>query len=103
MKCSGIRISTIRPLKANEATGEQALAAGERVFLAGPLTSETASESTLFEFSLNGHKLRPRKGGWKTGATGMKRLLKSNRLLKTKMAVFRVCKFIKTFSAILLR
>jgi adenine-specific DNA-methyltransferase len=75
---------TIRPLKANETSGEQALAEGERVFLAGPLTSETASESTLFEFSLNGHKLRPRKGGWKTGATGMERLLKSNRLLKTK-------------------
>ncbi|MBB5034120.1 site-specific DNA-methyltransferase [Prosthecobacter vanneervenii] len=75
---------TIRPLKASEASGEQALAEGERVFLAGPLTSETASESTLFEFSLNGHKLRPRKGGWKTGAAGMERLLKSNRLLKTK-------------------
>ena len=75
---------TIRPLTANETNGEQALAEGERVFLAGPLTSETASESTLFEFSLNGHKLRPRKGGWKTGATGMERLLKSNRLLKTK-------------------
>ncbi len=75
---------TIRPLKAAETSGEQALAEGERVFLAGPLTSETASESTLFEFSLNGHKLRPRKGGWKTGATGMERLLKSNRLLKTK-------------------
>ena len=75
---------TIRPLKANETRGEQALAEGERVFLAGPLTSETASESTLFEFSLNGHKLRPRKGGWKTGAAGMERLLKSNRLLKTK-------------------
>ena len=75
---------TIRPLKANEANGEQALGEGERVFLAGPLTSETASESTLFEFTLNGHKLRPRKGGWKTSATGMERLLKANRLLKTK-------------------
>ena len=75
---------TIRPLKASEARGEQALAEGARIFLAGPLTSETASESTLFEFSLNGHNLRPRKGGWKTGAAGMERLLKANRLLKTK-------------------
>ena len=75
---------TIRPLKATEASGEQALAEGERVFLAGPMTSETASESTLFEFNLNGHKLRPRKGGWKTGATGMERLQRANRLLKTK-------------------
>jgi len=75
---------TIRPLKASEANGEQALAEGDRIFLAGPLTSETASASTLFEFTLNGHKLRPRKGGWKTGAGGMERLLKANRLLKTK-------------------
>jgi len=78
---------TIRPLKAIEASGEQPLTEGERVFLAGPMTSETASESTLFEFSLSGHKLRPRKGGWKTGAVGMERLVKSNRLLKTKQFV----------------
>ncbi len=90
---------TIRPLSAKEASGEQALAEGERVFLAGPLTSETASESTLFEFSLNGHRLRPRKGGWKTGATGMERLLKSNRLLKTKEFVnYKI--FFKDFAAV---
>ncbi len=90
---------TIRPLKVNETTGEQALSDGERIFLAGPLTSETASESTLFEFSLNGHKLRPRKGGWKTGAVGMERLLKSNRLLKTKEFVnYKI--FFKDFAAV---
>ncbi len=90
---------TIRPLTAKETTGEQLLAEGERVFLAGPLTSETASESTLFEFSLNGHKLRPRKGGWKTGVTGMERLMKSNRLLKTKEFVnYKI--FFKDFAAV---
>jgi len=75
---------TIRPLKSAEARGDQALPQGDRVFLAGPLTSETASDSTLFEFTLNGYKLRPRKGGWKTSAGGMDRLFKANRLLKTK-------------------
>jgi adenine-specific DNA-methyltransferase len=74
----------IRPLKAEEASGKHPLPQGDRIFLAGPLTSETASESTLFEFSLEGHKLRPKKGGWKTGAIGMARLWKANRLLKTK-------------------
>ena len=74
----------IRPLKSEEANGEQSLPQGDRIFLAGPLTSETASDSTLFEFVLNGHKLRPRKGGWKTSAGGMQRLLKADRLLKTK-------------------
>jgi adenine-specific DNA-methyltransferase len=90
---------TIRPLSAKETRGEQSLAEGERVFLAGPLTSETASESTLFEFSLNGHKLRPRKGGWKTGAIGMERLGKANRLLKTKEFVnYKI--FFKDFAAV---
>jgi adenine-specific DNA-methyltransferase len=74
----------IRPLKSQEASGEMPLAPDERIFLAGPLTSETASASTLFEFILNGHKLRPRKGGWKTSANGMQRLFRANRLLKTK-------------------
>ena len=74
----------IRPLKPKEASGEVSLAPDEKVFLAGPLTSETASASTLFEFLLNGNKLRPRKGGWKTNAVGMQRLLRANRLLKTK-------------------
>jgi len=75
---------TIRPLKPAEASGEKPLLEGQRVFLAGPLTSETASKATLFEFKLNGYQLRPRKGGWKTSAGGMVRLLKANRLLKTK-------------------
>jgi adenine-specific DNA-methyltransferase len=74
----------IRPLKAQEARGECPLPDGDRVFLGGPLTSETASESTLFEFNLEGHPLRPRKGGWKTSAVGMQRLIKANRLLKTR-------------------
>ncbi len=90
---------TIRPLTAKEKSGEQSLAEGERVFLAGPLISETASESTLFEFSLNGHKLRPRKGGWKTGTIGIERLMKSNRLLKTKEFVnYKI--FFKDFAAV---
>jgi adenine-specific DNA-methyltransferase len=75
---------TIRPLKPDEANGERELPTGDRIFLAGPLTSETASESTLFEFNLNGQKLRPRKGGWKTSVVGMERIFKANRLLKTK-------------------
>jgi adenine-specific DNA-methyltransferase len=75
---------TIRPLTRKEALGEEKLAEGERVFLAGPMTSETASASTLFSFELNGEILKPRKGGWKTGEVGMARLVKAERLLKTR-------------------
>jgi adenine-specific DNA-methyltransferase len=90
---------TIRPLTYQETNGEKPLAEGERVFLAGPLTSETASESTLFEFNLNGHKLKPRKGGWKTSVIGMERLIKTNRLLKTKEFVnYKI--YFKDFAAV---
>ncbi|MFM8443265.1 MAG: DNA methyltransferase [Methylococcus sp.] len=90
---------SIRPLKVTEASGEQPLPEGDRIFLAGPLTSETASESTVFEFILNGHKIKPRKGGWKTSFYGMQRLLKANRLLKTKEFVnYKI--FFKDFAAV---
>ncbi|MGE4530064.1 MAG: site-specific DNA-methyltransferase [Acidithiobacillus sp.] len=89
----------IRPLKAAEASGDLPLPPGDRVFLAGPLTSETASDSTLFEFTLDGHRLRPRKGGWKTSAMGMGRLIKANRLLKTKeFANYKI--FFNDFAAV---
>jgi adenine-specific DNA-methyltransferase len=74
----------VRPLKAAEASGDTPLRADEKVFLGGPLTSETASASTLFEFTLHGQTLRPRKGGWKTNVGGMTRLGKAGRLLKTR-------------------
>ncbi len=76
--------ATIRPLRAEEARGDQPLLPDERVFLAGPLTSETASNSTIFSFELEGKEVRLRKGGWKTSAHGMQRLKKTHRLLKTK-------------------
>jgi adenine-specific DNA-methyltransferase len=92
---------SIRPLKAAEAAGDTPLHKDDRVFLAGPLTSETASASTLFEFSLEGHRLRPRKGGWKTSSVGMERLKKANRLLKTKEFVnYKI--FFKDFAAVAL-
>ncbi len=74
----------IRPITKPEARGDEKLPKGARVFLAGPLTSETASQSTTFDFSLEGKKVSLRKGGWKTSETGMQRLKKANRLLKTK-------------------
>ena len=42
-----------------------------KIFLGGPLTSQTASSTTLFEFEFEGKKYRPNKGGWKTNFEGM--------------------------------
>jgi len=91
--------STIRPLTKDEALGNEKLNEGERVFLAGPLTSETASSSTTFKFDLDGHNIKIRKGGWKTSFDGMMRLKKANRLLKTKEFVnYKI--FFEDFKAI---
>ena len=55
-----------------------------KVFLGGPMTSETASESTTFEFNFCGRSLKLKKGGWKTNRNGIERLIKSGRLKLTK-------------------
>lgn len=74
----------VRPLAKAELLGDKPLPNGAKVFLGGPLTSETASDSTLFSFELEGVSLRPKKGGWKTSALGMSRLIRAHRLLKTR-------------------
>ena len=51
-----------------------------RVARMNPITSQSASSTTLFEYPLNGRKFRPGKGGWKTNLVGMERLRKAQRL-----------------------
>ena len=52
-----------------------------RVFSPNPLTSQSASATTLFEFQLDGERFSPGKGGWKTNVVGMQRLAHAGRLL----------------------
>jgi adenine-specific DNA-methyltransferase len=75
---------SIRPITDEEATKPSLLPEGSRVFLGGPMTSETASESTTFDFELEGKQVKLRKGGWKTNKTGMTRLIKSERVIATR-------------------
>ena len=51
-----------------------------RIARMNPLTSQSASSTTLFEFVHRGRSFRPSKGGWKTNITGMERLAKASRL-----------------------
>ena len=51
-----------------------------RIARMNPITSQSASSTTLFEYQLNGQTFRPGKGGWKTNFTGMERLRKAQRL-----------------------
>ena len=51
-----------------------------RIARMNPITSQSASSTTLFEYSLEGRQFRPGKGGWKTNLAGMERLRKAQRL-----------------------
>lgn len=53
---------------------------GWRVFAADNLTSQTAGETTIYEFEVSGQKFRPGKGGWKTNLKGMRTLAIADRL-----------------------
>lgn len=78
------RDGTCRPMTQPEVKDPSLLPEKSRVYLGGPLTSETASKSTTFDFLLNGKVVKIKKGGWKTGELGMSRLIKANRLFNTK-------------------
>jgi adenine-specific DNA-methyltransferase len=60
---------------------ESAIQAGAKVFRPNPLTSQTGSETTTFEYKYNGNKFHPKKGGWKTNIEGMNILAKEKRLM----------------------
>lgn len=51
-----------------------------RIARMNPITSQSGSTTTLFEYPHCGQKFSPGKGGWKTNLTGMERLRKSQRL-----------------------
>jgi adenine-specific DNA-methyltransferase len=51
-----------------------------KIFSPNPLTSQSASSTTLFEYDFNDALFKPGKGGWKTNEEGMKHLYKAKRL-----------------------
>ncbi|MBF0186083.1 MAG: site-specific DNA-methyltransferase [Magnetococcales bacterium] len=51
-----------------------------RIARMNPITSQSGSSTTLFDYQLCGKTFSPGKGGWKTNLTGMERLRKSQRL-----------------------
>lgn len=51
-----------------------------RIARMNPITSQSASSTTLFDYRLDGQTFKPGKGGWKTNFVGMERLRKAQRL-----------------------
>ena len=74
----------VRPITQEESLRPQQLPKNARVFLGSPLTSETPSASTVFEFEFDGRKHFPLKGGWKTNQEGMQKLIWAKKLFNTK-------------------
>ncbi len=70
----------LRALSKEEVASVDALSATKRIAAANPMTSQSASATTVFEYDFWGQKLKPGKGGWKTNITGMTRLEKAARL-----------------------
>ena len=90
-----------RPIKKSEVEDPNTLPKSARVFLGGPLTSQTSSNSTVFDFEVDGRTIKIKKGGWKTSFTGMQRLIKAGRIFPTaKFANYKI--FFDDFSALAL-
>ena len=70
----------IRKISVNEKNGSMPLDPGDRVYRRSPLTSASASSTTLVPFSFEGKSYSPGKGGWKTSAKGIERLIRSHRI-----------------------
>jgi len=60
---------------------EKAVSQGARVFRPNPLTSQTPSETTSFEYQFNGKIFSPGNRGWTTNLDGMNNLNRANRLI----------------------
>lgn len=83
-----------RALTPNELRNIDAIPSAWRIFSPNPLTSQSASTTTVFEYAFDGLTLAPGKGGWKTNLRGMSRLKKSSRLT----AIGRTLRFVRYFN-----
>ena len=74
----------VRPLTKSEKFNPSKIDQDAKVFLGGPLVSESASNSTTFSFDFQGRLIKLRKGGWKTNGAGMSKLVRAGRIRLTK-------------------
>ena len=84
----------VRSLSANELKNVDSLSGAIRVAAANPLTSQSSSSTTLFDYPFRGQNFKPGKGGWKTNTQGMTRLAKASRLL----GIGKTLRFVRPFS-----
>ena len=84
----------VRPLTSSEMEGVDNLPSSMRLAAANPLTSQSASTTTVFDYLFRGQNFKPGKGGWKTNIQGMTRLAKASRLL----GIGKTLRFVRPFA-----
>ena len=75
---------TIRPIKFEERINPRALPKDSKIFLGGPLTSQTPSKTTVFNLEFKGKYYHPKNRGWSTNKEGMNKLKEKNRIFSTR-------------------
>ena len=73
-----------RPIKLEERLSPSLLPKGSKIFLGGPLTSQTPSPTTTYTLKYNGRQYTPGNRGWSTNEKGMERLIQQGRIIETK-------------------
>jgi adenine-specific DNA-methyltransferase len=72
-----------RPVTLQELDDPQLLPTGARLFRDQGLTSRSASATTIFPVAAFGRSYQPSVGGWRTSETGLDRVVRADRVLKT--------------------
>jgi len=88
-----------RPVLEGELENPESLPEGSRLFRDQGLTSRSGSATTVFHVEFLGRPYRPSSGGWRTSETGMSRVIRADRVLKTGQNIsYR--KYFDDFSAL---
>ena len=77
-----VRLTELREYRETDPANAE-LPDGARLFRDQGLTSRTGSSTTAFAVEFQGNVYRPSSGGWRTSVTGMVRIVRADRILKT--------------------
>jgi adenine-specific DNA-methyltransferase len=88
---------TVRRMTPTERADRSMLPEGARLFRPDNLTSQSSPEVDRFEVEYEGGRYRPGRGGWKTNATGMARLIAARRLWPTRGGTIQYVRYLEDF------
>ena len=76
-----------RALKKKEVVAPEILPEGSKLYRPSPMTSQSASQTTLVPFQFEGDTFRPGSGGWKTNKQGFGNLVKASRIVRRRTSL----------------